>query len=175
MVDDILVVGKYVVGEPVVPEELPHIFLRVQLRAFRRQLHDGDVDWHREMFRDVPASLVKQQHRVVSWRDVARDFGQMVVHGLGVALGHDQTGGGASGGADGAEYVGRHSALIRRCTGAGAPRRPAAGELGFLAYPGLVAEPDFDLSEIDSFCLGDCRQCLREFFLKSSMAPSACS
>ncbi len=99
----------------------------------------------------------------------------MVVHGLGVALGHDQAGRGALGGTDGAEYIGRDRALIRRRTGAAAPRSPAAGELGLLAYPGLIAEPDFDLGEIDGFCLGDCRQCFREFFLNSSMAPSACS
>ena len=175
MVDDIFVVGEYAVGEPVVSEELPDIFLWVQLWAFGRQLHDGYVGWHHQMFCDVPSSLIEQQHRVVSWRDIARDFGQMVVHGLCVALGHDQASRGALGGTDGAEYIGRDRALIRRRTGAAAPWRPAAGELGLLAYPGLIAEPDFDLREIDSFRLGDCRQRGRKFFLKSSMAPSACS
>ena len=161
MVDDILVVGEYAVGELehdpillnrqsesdhalalcfgehfnpmgdpvrsdnalVIPNVLPHILLRVQLAAFRRQLHDGDVGRCHHVLCDVPSGL-----------------------------------------RDGAEDIGRNRALIRWCNGTAAARCLAAGELGLLADPGLIAKQDIDLGEIEFFCFGDCRQRGRKFF-----------
>ena len=52
------------VGDPVLPHVLPDVLDWVQLGRFRRQRHQGDVGRHLQLARDVPASLVEQQHRM---------------------------------------------------------------------------------------------------------------
>jgi hypothetical protein len=62
----------------------------------------------------MPARLIQDQHRVRARRDDAADLFKVGLHGLGVAEGHDQTGGLAAGRADRPENVGPFGALIVR-------------------------------------------------------------
>ena len=69
-------------------QELPDVFLRIELRTFRRQRDQGDVGRHDEPARQMPAGLIDEKRRVCARRDLSGDFGQVQVHGLRVASGH---------------------------------------------------------------------------------------
>jgi len=58
VVDEIVVGFKDAVGEPVVTQELPDVFDRIELGTFRRQRNNGDVWWHDESRRQMPAGLI---------------------------------------------------------------------------------------------------------------------
>ena len=92
MVDEIIVGFEDAVGEPIVAEELPDVFDRVELGAFRRQRNYGDVCRHHKTGRQVPAGLIDQEDGVGVGRDSFGDFRQVQVHGLGVAGRQDQGG-----------------------------------------------------------------------------------
>ena len=58
------IVERDAVREPVVAQELPHVFDRIELGAFWRQRNDGDVGRHDEAGREVPAGLIDQEDGV---------------------------------------------------------------------------------------------------------------
>lgn len=87
MVEDVLVGSEDAVREPVVSHELPDVFDRIELGAFRRQRHERDVGGHDERVRAMPSSLIEQQHGVRAGRHRGGDFGEMQRHALGVAAG----------------------------------------------------------------------------------------
>lgn len=60
----------------------------------------------------VPASLIEQQHGVRTSGDGPGDLGQMQVHRLGGAAGHDEPGSRATSRADRAEEIGGGGALV---------------------------------------------------------------
>src|SRR5690625_1711890 len=80
--------------------------------------------------------------------DGQRDFVQMSLHCVGVALGQDEASSLAFGGADGTEDVGGLGTLILGRTRPGATSRPAPGDLGLLADASLVLPPDFYLGAL---------------------------
>src|SRR6478752_9357729 len=143
MVDEIVVGFEDAVGEPIVAEELPDVFDRIELGAFRRQRNDGDVCRHDKTGRQVPAGLIDQEDGVGAGRDSFGDFRQVQVHGLGVAGRQDQGSALALVWADRAEDVGGSGALVTRYAWPGAALRPAAGDLVLLSDTSLVGEPDF--------------------------------
>lgn len=104
--------------------------------------------------------------------DIAGYLDQVLVHGMGVAPRHDESGSLALFGADGTEDIGRPGSLVvwrgRPCS----PLGPAAGDLVLLAYTSLVLEPDFD-----HFALGgtggDFCHSGREVFLNASAASAS--
>ncbi len=61
---------------------------------------------------------------------------------------------------------------MRRARACAAPG-PTPRNLVLLTDPGLVSKPDFYLARIDAFLLRNFVQAGGEFFLKSSIAPSA--
>ena len=172
VVDEIVVGFEDAVREPVVAHELPDVFDRVELGAFRRQRDDGDVWWHDEARRQVPAGLIDQEDGVGAGRDGLGDLDQMQVHRLGVAGRQDQGRALALLRADGAEDVGGGGALIAGRAWAGAALGPAAGDLVLLADASLVCEPDFYRVDVDRLFARDCIQARGEAFLKSSIAPA---
>ena len=123
----------------------------------------------------MPSGLIDEEDGVGSWRDRLGDFGQMQVHRFGVAGGQDQSRALSLLRADGSEDVGRGGALIPRSARASAAFGPPAGDLVLLADTSLVLEPNFYLADVDRFFARDFIQARWEFFLKSSMAPSACA
>jgi hypothetical protein len=175
VVDEIVVRFEDAVGEPVLADELPDIFHRVEFGAFRRQRDEGDVRWHDESRRHVPSGLIDQEHGVSTRRDGLGDLDEMQVHRLGIAGRQDQGGALALLWADRAEDVGRGGALIARSAWAGAALGPPAGDLVLLADASLVREPDFYLVAFDRFFPSDFIQARGEVFLKSSIAPAACA
>ena len=92
MVDDVVVGFEHAVGEPVVAQELPDVFGRIEFGTFRRQRQNGDVRGNVELVGHVPAGLVDHQHGMGAGRDMPGDFRQMQVHRVGVAFGQDERG-----------------------------------------------------------------------------------
>ena len=106
--------------------------------------------------------------------DGAADFLEMGLHGLGIGIGHDQTGGLALGRADGAEDPSPLRTLVLRCARAGAALCPAPGELVLLSNARFVLPPDLYLgagrqARLYGFDPG------REVFLNASSSASSCS
>jgi len=60
----------------------------------------------------MPAGLIDEQRGVRAWRDLGGNFGQVQVHGFGVAPGHDEGCALAVLGADCAEYISGGGSLI---------------------------------------------------------------
>ena len=173
MVDDVVIGLENAVGEPVVAHELPDVFHRIELGAFRRQGDDGDVGRYDETLRHVPACLIEQEHGVGARRDHLGDLGEMQVHRLHIAGGQDQGGALALLRADGTEDVGRGGALIAGSARAGAALGPSARDLVLLADARFVLEPNLYCLDIDGLFARDFIQARGEVFLKSSMALSA--
>jgi len=141
--DDVVVGFEHAVGEPVVAQELPDVFGRVEFGAFGRQRQDGDVFGYVELVGHVPAGLVDHQHGVSAGRDLLGDFGQMQIHRVGVAFGQDERRALAILGRDRAEDVGRGGALVFGRRRARAAFGPPPRDFVLLADARLVAEPDF--------------------------------
>ena len=173
VIDEIFVAGEDAVGEPVLPQELPDVFLCIELGTLRRQRNDADVGGHGELRGGVPSRLIQQQRRVTARRNLGGDGGELQVHRLGVAPWQDQPGGFSLRRTDRTENIGRCGAEV---SGSGGPRAascPAAGDLVLLAEASFVAEPDFYIGDIDALLASDVCQRFGEIFLHASMAPPA--
>src|SRR5580693_7148174 len=71
--------------------------------------------------------------------------------------------------------ISRGGSLVRRRARTRAALGPAAGDLVLLADAGLVGEPDLYGGGLDALLAPDLVQARGKAFLKSSIAPSACS
>ena len=110
VVDEVVIAGKDAIGEPVIPHELPDVFLRIQLGTFGWQRDDADVVGNNQPRREVPPGLIEQQHRMAAGRDLRGDRGEMKVHRFCIAPRQDEAGGFALFRAYSAEY---QDSLIR--------------------------------------------------------------
>ena len=108
-------------------------------------------------------------------RDLSGDFGQVQVHRLRVASGHDEGCTLSVLGADRAEDISRGGSLVRRRAWTRAALGPTPGDLVLLADARLVGEPDLYGGGLDALLAPDLVQARGKAFLKSSIAPSACS
>ena len=121
----------------------------------------------------MPARLIEDENGVMARLDLGADFGEVGVHAMAVAMGHDHAGGRPVLWADRPEDVGPLRALILGRRRTGTSPCPASGELVLLAYARLVLPPEFDFGsgrkrvcDLLDFC--------GEVFLKSSRAYSFC-
>ena len=141
--DDIVVGLEYPVGKPVIAHELPYVFDGVQLGRSWWQEHQCDVGWDLEPAGGVPSGPVDDEYSVSAWCHQGRDFIKMPLHGLSVAAGQDKARTDTARGTDGTKDIGRLRALVPERRGSAAASRPAPGEHGFLADPGLILPPNF--------------------------------
>ena len=121
----------------------------------------------------MPPSLIEQQRRMASGADIGGNGRKVQIHRGRVAPGQDQSDSLALLGADGAEDIGRGGALVVWSGRSGSTQRPAAGDLVFLANPGLIAKPDLYVAGIEAALARNRLQDRGPFFLKPSIAPSA--
>ena len=171
--DDIVVGLEYPVGKPVIAHELPYVFDGVQLGRSWWQEHQCDVGWDLEPAGGVPSGPVDDEYSVSAWCHQGRDFIKMPLHGLSVAAGQDKARTDTARGTDGTEDIGRLRALVPERRGSAAASRPAPGEHGFLADPGLILPPNF-YRGVGREPGSDLPQPGGEVFLKSSTANSFC-
>ena len=59
VIDDVVEGFEDAVGQPVLPHELPDVFLAVELGRARRQRQERDVAWHLEALGAMPAGLIE--------------------------------------------------------------------------------------------------------------------
>ena len=116
---------------------------------------------------------VDDEYSVSAWCHQGRDFIKMPLHGLSVAAGQDKARTDTARGTDGTEDIGRLRALVPERRGSAAASRPAPGEHGFLADPGLILPPNF-YRGVGREPGSDLPQPGGEVFLKSSTANSFC-
>ena len=123
----------------------------------------------------MPAGPIDEQRGVRAGRSLGGDFGQVQVHGFGVASRHDKGSALVMLEADRAEDISGGGSLIVGSAGARAAPGPAPRDLVLLADPRLVGEPDLYRAGIDALFAPDLFQARGKTFLKSSIAPSACA
>ncbi len=121
----------------------------------------------------MPAGPIDEQRGMSAGRDLGGDFGQVQVHGFGVASGHDEGCALAVLGADRAEDIGGGGSLIFGSARARAALGPTPRDLVLLADARLVGEPDLYGVGSDALLAADLFQARGKTFLKSSIAPSA--
>ena len=173
VIDDVVVRFEDAVGQPVLPHELPDVFLRVQLGTFGWQRDEGDVGGDVEPAGKMPSCLIDKDRGVSAWRDLRGDLGQVQVHRLGVATRHDEGCALALFRADRAENVSGGGSLVAWGARTRSALGPATGDLVLLADPRLVGEPDLYGLRIDAVLATDLLEASGETFLKSSIAAAA--
>lgn len=115
----------------------------------------------------MPAGAIENEYGVGAGSDGSSDLGEVGVHGLGVGVGQDETGGGGAAGTNRTEYVGPFIAGVANGPGAGAALRPDPGERALLTYSCFVLKPDLERLAVG--CLGEgCGDSIGEVFLNIS-------
>src|SRR6201989_3006452 len=123
----------------------------------------------------MPSRLIDQKRGVRAGRDLRGDLGEMQIHRLCVAPGHDERRALAVLGTDRAEDIRRCGSLVLRRARARAALGPPSGDLVLLADARLVREPDLYGVGLDAFFAHDLRPAFGETFLNPWMAPAACA
>ena len=149
------------------PEILPDVFLRVQLWAVSGQSQKADIVRGSERFCRVPPGPVDDDDSVCALLNLAADFDEVSVHGMGVGEGHDQSRPHAARRTDGPEVIGALITLIAHGARAGVFFAPDIGERPFLAYAGFILNPDFEALS-GGICGEDFGDFGREVFLKAA-------
>jgi hypothetical protein len=106
----------------------------------------------------MPSGLIDQEHRMRARWDLRGDLGEVEVHRLSVASGHDERGALAVLGTNRAEDIGRVGSLVFRRARARSALGPATRDLVLLAEARFVCEPDFYGVGFDAFFARDLRQ-----------------
>ena len=95
--------------------------------------------------RGMPSGLIDKEDGVGAWFHLGRDFIQMPLHGLGVAVGQNEGRADATLWTDGAKDIDRLRALVLGRPGSGSPWCPTPGDLVFLTDPCFVLPPQLYL------------------------------
>ncbi len=120
----------------------------------------------------MPSGAVEQQDGVGALGDVARDFLEMELHGLGVGEGQRQRSADASGGTNGAKEIRAFIALIGGLARPRSSLGPLTHKAVLLADAGFILEPDLDRRRRrQAVEMG--AQRAREVFLKASTICSS--
>src|SRR5450755_1084228 len=91
----------------------------------------------------MPTRAIADQDGVRTDRDLSADLFQMLIHRLGVGVGHDQRGAHRAGGTDGAEDIGGDVSVIAHHQRAGANWGPDVSVRALLPHPRFILEPYF--------------------------------
>src|SRR5215831_17731901 len=115
VIDDIVEGFENSVRQPVLPDELPDVFLAVEFGCARRKLQERDVVWNLEGLGAMPAGL---DNGVRSEGDFGCDLVEMELHGFAVASRQHEGGAGSTFGTDRTKQISRLGPLIVGGTGA---------------------------------------------------------
>jgi hypothetical protein len=106
MIDDVVVGFKNVVGEPIIPHELPDVFDRIKFWAFGWQWDDANILGYDERRGHMPPGLIHEHDRMGFGLHGSSDFCEMKVHRVGIAERQDKACALAKCGADCTKNVG---------------------------------------------------------------------
>ena len=132
--------GKHRVGQPMAAQIVPNALDRIELRALRRQLQQGDIARHHESLAPMPTGTIEDQHGMGILGNLATDLAEMMVHGQGIADRHDQPRRFALRWADRPKQIGRGKAEVLGC------RRPTPAIEG--CSVAHYARADHDLGDV---------------------------
>jgi hypothetical protein len=107
VIDDVVEGFESSVRQPVLPHELPNIFLAVEFRRAWRELQERDVAWNLEGLGAMPPGLIEEENSVSAGSDFGCDLIEVKLHSFGVAGRQHEGGAGSAFGADRTEQVGR--------------------------------------------------------------------
>ena len=113
MIDGVVEGFENSVRQPVLPHELPDIFLAVEFGCARGELQERDVVWNLEGLGAMPPGLIEEENSV----SARSDFHRGEEHSFGVAGRQHEGGAGSAFGADRTEQVGRLGPVIMGSTG----------------------------------------------------------
>lgn len=173
MGDDVVVGFEDAVREPVLADELPDVFYRIQFRRPWRQRNDCDVLRNVEFGRHVPPGLIDDKNGMGVRRHFGADQLQVLRHRMGVGPRHDETGALTLGRADCAKNVSPFGPLVVRRARTGSALCPSSGEFVLLVDPRFILKPD--LHRRPALFYADGRDQIGEVFLKASMASGFCA
>src|SRR5262252_4891988 len=100
VVDDIVEGFENSVRQPVLPNELPDIFLAIEFGCAGRKLQERDVVWNLEGLGAMPPGLIEEENSVSARSDFGRDLIEVKLHSFGVAGRQHEGGAGSAFGAD---------------------------------------------------------------------------
>ena len=173
-IDDIVVRLEDPVGQPVVAHELPDVLGRVQFGRSCRQGQECQIGRDLQLVGGVPTGLIEEDDALGAVGDLGGDFLEMPLHSLAVAARQHESSPCAALWTDGSEDIGRLGSLVVGRPGPSSARRPAAGDLVFLPYAGLILKPQlYGTARREPGT--DLCQLGRETFLKASTASSFCA
>ena len=118
VIDDIVEGFENSVRQPVLPHELPDIFLAVEFGCAWRELQERDVVWNLEGLGAMPPGLIEENNSVSARSDFGCDLIKVKLHSFSIAGWQHEGGAGSAFGADCTEQVGRLGPLIVGSTGA---------------------------------------------------------
>ena len=175
MIDDLVIGFEDAVREPIIPQELPDVFDRIEFWAFGWQRDDADILGYGERGGHVPPGLIHEQYGMGARRHCTGDLGEMQVHRVGIAQWQDKRCALAQCRTDRSKDVGRYGALIIRRRRARPALRPPARDLVFLTYARLVLEPDFYRSALRKAGANFFQFPCKAPFLNASSASLSCA
>jgi hypothetical protein len=117
----------------------------VELGAAGRQRQERDIVRHGELWREMPAGPVEEQHGVGAGCQLLGEGSQEQRHGLGRGAWQGQRKGLLGAGPAGGEQVEAVVALIREAGRAHAALVPAVADPALLAEPRFILAPELDL------------------------------
>ena len=91
MIDNFGVGFEDVVGEPIIPHELPDVFDRIEFWAFGRQGNNADILWYDECGGHMPSSLIHKHDGMATKRHISSDFSKVQVHRICIAHRQDKS------------------------------------------------------------------------------------
>lgn len=106
MIDDVVVGFKNVVGEPIIPHELPDVFDGIEFWAFGWQQDDADILGYDECGGHMPPGLIYEHDCMGTGGHGLSNFDEMKVHRVGIAQRQDKACALAKCGADCTKNVG---------------------------------------------------------------------
>lgn len=88
--DDIVICFVDVVREPISAQIFPDIFDGIEFWRIGWKPHGRDIAGDGQIFGDVEAGAIEDQHGVGTFSDLGADIGEMRRDGRGVEIGHHQ-------------------------------------------------------------------------------------
>lgn len=144
--------------------------------GFNSGARDGrngrDVLGDFELGRCVPSGTVHEQHSVCSPFDMAADFVDVKLHGVGVGEGQRECGTLASRRTDGTEQICAFVALVGRLAGPGSPTRPLPYDTVLLADARFILEPYLDRLVLRQIGEMGAQRARKVFLYASTISPS---
>src|SRR5258708_2289127 len=173
-VEDCGVGFEHAIGEIGLAQVLPDVFRRIQFRASGRQRNQGEIFRELELARGVPGRLVENDQRVRAGCNSQADLVDMLLHGFGVGMRHDDCYSNIAARTDCAEKISIFVTLVLWLARSRALFGPLVDQTVLLSNTHLILEPDLD-RRCRRKCIHNLCDQSGEVFLKAAIACGSCA